>query len=329
MYGLHDYTWMITDEERMGAYVRALQAVVQPGSVVADIGTGTGIFALVACRLGARRVFAIDTNDAIEVGRELARENGVADRIVFFQKDSREVELPERADVVVSDLRGTVPLNGDHIAIIADARSRFVKPGGVLIPARDRLLVAAVEKAELYECALGPTEGPLGISLEAMRARLRQAMIVDRRSTVVGPENLLTAPAVWATLDYETIQPGSVSGRVELTVQRSGAAHGLSVWFETSLVQRPGVELGYSMAPGHELCYGRFFLPWPVPVHVDAGDVVSRRPLGAIGRRPVGLEFIGPVGERDRARESFKQSTSSSVSREGRGSRGASERGLG
>jgi protein arginine N-methyltransferase 1 len=275
MYSLHDYTWMITDAERMGPYVRALEAVVKPGSVVVDIGTGTGIFALVACRLGARRVFAIDINDAIEVGRELAEENGVADHIVFFQKDAREVDLPEPADVIVSDLRGTLPLNGEHIAIIADARARFLKPGGALVPAIDRLMVAVVEKAELYDWTLGPAVGPLGVTLEAVRARLRQGVVVDRRGAALLPQDLLTSPKAWATLDYASVRPGPISGHVDLRIERPGTAHGLAIWFETTLVEGSGAEYEYTMAPGHELCYGRFFLPWPAPVPVSAGDAVS------------------------------------------------------
>lgn len=307
MYSLHDYTWMISDAERMGPYVRALEAVVKPGSVVVDIGTGTGIFALIACRLGARRVFAIDTNDAIEVGRDLAHENGVADRIVFLQKDARDVDLPEPADVIVSDLRGTLPLNGEHIAIIADARVRFLKPGGVLVPARDRLMVAVVEKADLYEWTLGPAVGPLGVTLEAVRARLRQTVVVERRGGALLPQDLLTSSNAWATLEYAAIRPGPIAGHVDFQVERSGTAHGLAIWFETTLVEGRGAECGYTMAPGHELCYGRFFLPWPAPVPVCAGDVVSVELWAQASGDPWGWNSSVRAAN-GTVRESFKQS---------------------
>ena len=72
MYSIADYGAMIADEVRMGAFVRALRQAVKPGAVVIDIGTGTGIFALLACRFGARRVYAIEPSDAIQVAREIA-----------------------------------------------------------------------------------------------------------------------------------------------------------------------------------------------------------------------------------------------------------------
>ena len=48
MYSIMGYGEMIADSVRMDAYVRALRRAVKPGSVVLDIGTGTGIFAVVA-----------------------------------------------------------------------------------------------------------------------------------------------------------------------------------------------------------------------------------------------------------------------------------------
>ena len=85
MYSIADYGAMISDKVRMGAFVRALREAVKPGAVVIDIGTGTGIFALLACRFGARRVYAIEPDDAIQVAREIAVANGCADRIEFIQ----------------------------------------------------------------------------------------------------------------------------------------------------------------------------------------------------------------------------------------------------
>jgi protein arginine N-methyltransferase 1 len=294
---------MIRDEGRMGPYVRALTVRVRPGSVVADIGTGTGILALVACRLGASRVYAIDTNDAVEVGRELARENGFEDRIVFIQKDARQVELPEPANIIVSDLRGPSPLCGEHLAIIADVRSRFLKPGGALIPATDRLLVAVVDALDMYEWAVGPATGPMGITLERMRERLRQGTCVDRGDRPLQAANVISTSAPWATIDYATVQPAPVAGHADLRVERAGTGHGLVVWFETVLADGHG----FTTAPGQELCYGRLFLPWERPVKLHAGDIVSADLWAQPSGEPWGWNTS--IRTDQVMRESFKQSS--------------------
>jgi len=94
MYDLNAYGRMMADQVRMDAYVTALRQAVQPGCVVMEIGTGAGIFALLACQCGARRVYAIEPSDAIEVARAAAVANGYADRITFLQDLSTNVTLP-------------------------------------------------------------------------------------------------------------------------------------------------------------------------------------------------------------------------------------------
>ena len=90
MYNVSAYGQMIADTGRTGAYEQALRRRVKPGSTVLDIGTGAGIMALLACRLGARRVYAIEPNDAIEVARQLAAVNGYTDRIAHLRQFAPE-----------------------------------------------------------------------------------------------------------------------------------------------------------------------------------------------------------------------------------------------
>ena len=136
MYSLSDYGHMIADKVRMDPYAHALKAMVTSDSVVLDIGAATGIHSLLACKFGACQVYAIETNDAIHLARKLAQVNGFSDRIDFIQDSSANVSLPEKADLIVSDLRGALPPFGLHIPTIIDARNRHLAPGGTLIPMR-------------------------------------------------------------------------------------------------------------------------------------------------------------------------------------------------
>ena len=133
------------------AYREALREAINPGAVVLDIGTGTGIFAMMACQCGAARVYAIDPSDLVHLARELAAANGYADRIHFIQGISTRITLPEPVDVIVSDIRGSLPFFQQIIPTIVDARQRFLAPGGRLIPQEDTLWAAVVELPEVYE----------------------------------------------------------------------------------------------------------------------------------------------------------------------------------
>jgi len=159
MYSVSDYGSMIADSVRMDAFVQALRQAVKPESVVLDLGTGTGIFALLACQFGARRVYAVEPNDAIQVAREIAVANGYTERIEFIQNISTKVTLPERADVIISDIGGLLPWLEHLIPSISDARQRLLAPGGLLIPQRDIMWAALVEASKLYSHYTTPWDG--------------------------------------------------------------------------------------------------------------------------------------------------------------------------
>lgn len=155
MYSISGYGEMISDRVRVEAYARALERLVKPDAVVIDIGTGPGFFAMLACRFGACRVYAIEPSDIIQVAKEAASANGYDERIEFIQDVSTRVQLPERADVIISDLRGILPLFEQHLVSIIDARTRLLAPGGALIPRRDALWAGVVEAPEQYSKHVG------------------------------------------------------------------------------------------------------------------------------------------------------------------------------
>lgn len=114
-YSVANYGDMIIDHARMEPYARALRQSIRPGCVVLDIGAGTGIFSLLACQLGAGHVHAVEPDDAIQVAWATAAANGYGERITFRKALSTTVTLPEPANVVISDLRGVLPLFQQHI----------------------------------------------------------------------------------------------------------------------------------------------------------------------------------------------------------------------
>jgi protein arginine N-methyltransferase 1 len=282
MYSIAGYGEMIADQPRMRAYAEALRRTVQPSTVVLDIGTGTGIFALLAARLDARKVYAIEPSYVIEVARATAAANGCADRITFIQALSTEVALEEPADLVVSDLRGILPPFGHHIPSIVDARRRLLAPGGTLIPGRDSVQVAVVEAPELYRRHMGPwADRPFDLDLEVARQLVANSWCKCR----VQPEELLLEPRTWAVLDYSTVESPDVRGELTWTAWRGGLGHGLLVWFDTVLLD----DVGFSNAPdAPETIYGSAFFPWPEPVRVEPQDTVGV----TLEARLVGEEYL-------------------------------------
>ncbi|HLJ61138.1 MAG TPA: 50S ribosomal protein L11 methyltransferase [bacterium] len=112
--------------------LRALPKAVAPprgggASIVFDVGTGSGILAIAAARLGARRVWAVDSDPvAVAVARENVRRNGVAGRVRVVRGDGLD-GAPGVADVIAANIVADV-----IIPMLAAARRRLVA-GGVCI----------------------------------------------------------------------------------------------------------------------------------------------------------------------------------------------------
>ncbi|CAN0574387.1 unnamed protein product, partial [Ectocarpus sp. 12 AP-2014] len=78
---------MLNHSARNEAYSRAIQRAA--GVTVLDIGTGTGILAVLAARAGASHVYACEVNSVLcDVAREVLERNGVADRVTVIHKSS-------------------------------------------------------------------------------------------------------------------------------------------------------------------------------------------------------------------------------------------------
>jgi protein arginine N-methyltransferase 1 len=295
---------MLADTPRMQAYTSAIRRVVKPGSTVLDLGCGPGVFALLACRSGARRVYAVEPDNVIELAREAAKMNGFADRIEFFQMMSTEVTLPEPADVIVSDLRGVLPWYRDHIPSIIDARTRLLAPNGTLIPRRDVLWAALVESPDRYRELTGPWQAH-HFDLSAATRVVTNTW----RKTRIEPHELLAEPSCWTTLDYHEIEKPDVRAELSWRCARAGAAHGVAVWFDSVLID----EIGFSNAPGApESIYGQGLFPFSQAVAVSEGDRVNVTLNAAFVNNDYvwrwETDFFA-AHELDRPKTTFRQST--------------------
>ena len=270
-YSIRGYGEMFADRNRFDAYRSALAKAVRPGATVLDLGAGPCMLGLWACHYGAARVIAVDHDSSLGLGQAIVQESGFLPRFEFLNDFSTNIETPVLCDVVVSDLRGVLPLYGRHIPSIIDARQRWLAEGGRLIPECDTIHVAIVSSEKVFDehySAWGSDVN--GWSL----APARRLLANSSRKINIETTDLLSSPALWMTLDYRHIASSDHQAAIQWTLDRDGAAHGLAVWFESELFD--GVRL--SNRPGHpKLIYGQMFFPWPERVPLCAGDSVEVR----------------------------------------------------
>lgn len=256
---------MLADPVRGSAYLAAVRETVQPGMVVADIGAGPGVLGVYAATLGARRVFLIEPDASVSAAHALARENGVSDRIEVLRAPSTRIELPEPADVIVSDLRGVTPFHGHHLEAAADMRRRLLAPGGVCIPRRDVVMTALVEDDVLYARTALAWSALTGSLAHDSLTQLHANGWYRARAT---GDALLSDPTSFVTLEYERSTP-PLAARWTATATRDGTAHGLLLWFDTELTP----SIAFSNAPtALAALYGQAFFPFRPAFELHRGE---------------------------------------------------------
>lgn len=190
------------------------------GDVVIDVGSGSGILAIIAAKLGASRVLAVDSApDVEEVGRQNACEQGVADRITFLRGDLFD-PLPAgvKADVIIGDVSG-IP---DPLA--AESGWFPTKTGGG--PRGSELPIRMLQEARRWLRPAGRLLLPTG-SLQDEAAILRVARsLYDRLRQLT--ERMIPLPAKLA--ENSVVQRLIAEGIVRLTPRGSRFVWEARVW---------------------------------------------------------------------------------------------------
>lgn len=258
----------LSDGPRLAAFRQAIGALVTPDSVVLDLGAGTGILGMLVCRAGAKRVYAVDEGGMIEVARSLCEANGFTDRMRFIKGLSTQVTLPEPVDLVVADQIGHFGFEAGICEYFRDARARFLKPHGRMIPGRIDLHVAPVEHQALRNQVdfwqQTPQEAPIEFDLSPVHL----SALNSGYPAKLQPDHLL-GPSVMAVSFDPSEAPEPLRFRTELTVGRPGLLHGIGGWFVAQLA--PGVTLSNSPLFAQRINRRNVFFPIArqVPVEKD------------------------------------------------------------
>ncbi|HEX6860743.1 MAG TPA: 50S ribosomal protein L11 methyltransferase [Caulobacteraceae bacterium] len=159
-------TWhfgLLRDEARNRAYEAAIERAVRPGCKVFEIGTGSGILAMMAARAGAE-VFTCESDPAVAAAaRAVIAANGLSERVRVIGRPSFALDPTEDlrgpADILVSEIVSNDLLSEGVLAAHADAVARLLRPGGQVIPARGRIRVALAYDRQAAATRVGQVSG--------------------------------------------------------------------------------------------------------------------------------------------------------------------------
>jgi protein arginine N-methyltransferase 1 len=224
---------MLSDVARNRPFYNALKKRVTAGMTVLDIGSGTGVWAVFAAKLGAKKVVAVEKEELlIPIIENLVKENRVQDRVEVVEGDSREIKLKGKFDLIVSETIGNQGFDEHIVSIMLDARKRFLKPGGVIIPGTVSLFIAPAHFKKPYK------KLPSGVPMQSNYLELLNMNMLKR---INGKESLkiISKPVELARVDLMAIKtpPDLANLSARWTIKDTTAINCFVIWAESVLTE--------------------------------------------------------------------------------------------
>nr|XP_033771990.1 protein arginine N-methyltransferase 6 [Geotrypetes seraphini] len=280
---------MIADEVRTNAYRLGIlrNADALRGKVVLDVGAGTAILSVFCVQAGARRVYAVEASAICRQAREVVKLNRMEERISVIEGVMESVELPERVDVIVSEWMGYALMYESMLSSVLAARDRWLKPGGLILPARAELFIAPInDPATDWRLDFwSQVKKQYGVDMSCMTTFARKRIMGEEMAVQpLCSEDVLAHPTRFAQLDLGRATLDDIRtlrGNFSCYCFGSALMHGFCIWFSVTF---PGREkpLVLSTSPFQEETHWKqtlLYLDQPVTVFQDtgiSGDIAMR-----------------------------------------------------
>jgi len=251
----------------MNAYRDAIQQAVKPGDVVIDLGTGTGILAMLAARSGAKRVYAVERTNLAKTTEEIIRLNGFGDTIKIINDDIQKIDIPEKVDVILGELLGSFGVEESVLELYNLIITKYLKSGGKIIPQDISFWVTPIQYG-IIENKLKFWENFLDLNFTPMQDVLSNFPLYD----LIQSDYVVSPPKEIGHIDLMEIQSDLINFETEFEFSQNAAINGFCGWFKSKLAD--GVFLDNSIvSPATH--WEQIVFPIFPQVDICAGDQVK------------------------------------------------------
>ncbi|XP_014505447.1 probable histone-arginine methyltransferase 1.3 isoform X2 [Vigna radiata var. radiata] len=278
---------MLQDYVRTGTYHAA---VIEnrsdfTGRVVVDVGAGSGILSLFAAQAGAKHVYAVEASEMAEYARKLIAGNPMlAQRITVIKGKVEDVELPEKADILISEPMGTLLINERMLESYVIARDRFLVPTGKMFPALGRIHMAPFTDEYLFieianKALFWQQQNYYGVDLTPLHGTAFQGYFSQPVVDAFDPR-LLIAPSISHVIDFTKIKEEElyeIDIPLRFIASVGTRVHGLACWFDV-LFNGSTVQRWLTTAPGSPTTHWyQLRCVLSQPIYVMAGQEITGR----------------------------------------------------
>ncbi len=227
---------MMNEQIRNQAYYDGLKAVVTGQSTVFEIGTGSGLLAMMAAKLGAKQVTTCETVPLIaETAQNIIHQNQFENTIKVIAKKSTEIEIgvdmPAQADILVSEIFSS-ELLGEHVLpSIEDAKRRLLKPQGKIVPAVGNIMIALFSGEDIRRNLI--VEDSFGFNLQHFNHIVSNKRMIARNDLNI--ELLSDGFEAFSFNFADEDNFPAQSKRLEIPVKNAGVCYGIVQWMKLDM----------------------------------------------------------------------------------------------
>jgi tetratricopeptide (TPR) repeat protein len=269
---------MLADLQRNDAYQKAIKKVVKPDSLVLDIGTGSGLLAMMAARAGAKKVVACEMHKRLaEAAKTITRTNGFENIIEVFSKKSTNLkvgeEVPNKVDIIISEILDVGALGEAALPSLRHAVQNLAKPDVKLIPAKVNLYGQLIEIPA--RSIVAPIRNISGFDLSFFE----QFRIPEEYLKInLKAEKYKTLSPIIPLLDIDfyNLPPAYPDDRpriipLSIPISENGTVQAMVFWFDLYLDE----EIMVSSKPNGELeHWGQALFCFPNPKEVKKEEII-------------------------------------------------------
>ncbi|AZQ66697.1 hypothetical protein EF888_05800 [Silicimonas algicola] len=263
---LAEHLSYVEDVQRTRLFTQAVERVVKANDDVLDLGCGVGILGLLCLQGSAKSVIGVDKTAIVEIASRVYAVVSRTKRSGPVRMDASRFLLSDRVDLIVCDHVGYFGLDYGILKMLKDARRRFLKMGGRIVPQGLGLHLAPVGGQQSSRIARGWTREGIPAGFHALNAYT----VNTKHAVELRLEDVLGLPALLGEIDFMTETRESFSYKAELTITRGGKLEGLAGWFDCTLCE--GVTMTNSPLRHDRINRSQAFFPIEEAIEVSDGD---------------------------------------------------------
>ncbi|CAK9113883.1 Protein arginine N-methyltransferase 8 (Heterogeneous nuclear ribonucleoprotein methyltransferase-like protein 4) [Durusdinium trenchii] len=245
---------MLKDTERVKAYRTAIEhfGPTWAEATVVDVGAGTGLLSVFISRAGARKVVAIEASRLSHFLKKVVEENSCS--VEVHECLAEDLSLPEKVDAIVSEWMGYCLLFENMLPSVLAVRDQYLKPGGLMLPSKCRLLLAPIQDDHWRQQKVDFWHRVQGIDMSPLMPLATASFCGIPQHHVIDPEKILAPGTCIFEADLHSVQLADLEAferSLSVCVPSDRRLDGFVAWFECDFAGAATLSTAPSAAATH------------------------------------------------------------------------------